>query len=55
MPKELANQMLLHQGEPAEAFEWFKVDNAIGNVRNQQPDLLTPIGKVLRGDRKGNG
>ena len=55
MPKELAHQMLLHQGEPAEAFEWFKVDNAIGNVRNQQPDLLTPIGKVLRGDRKGNG
>ena len=35
--------MVLLQGEPTEAFEWFKVDRAIGNVRNQGPDLIKPI------------
>ena len=34
--------MVMHQGEPTEAFEWFKVDRAIGNVRNQGPDLIKP-------------
>jgi putative SOS response-associated peptidase YedK len=43
-PKERAEQMALHQGEPTEAFEWFKVDRAVGNVRNQGPDLIEPIG-----------
>ncbi|CAI8797273.1 hypothetical protein EMIT0P12_20115 [Pseudomonas sp. IT-P12] len=28
-------QMVLLEGEPSEAFEWFKVDRAVGNVRNQ--------------------
>lgn len=28
-PKERAEQMVLHHGEPAEAFEWFKVDTAV--------------------------
>lgn len=56
MPKERAEQMVLHEAEPAEAFEWFKVDSAVGNVRNHHPGLITPIGKVLRGgDEKGNG
>jgi hypothetical protein len=32
----------MHQGEPTEAYEWFKVDRAIGNVRNQGPDLIKP-------------
>ncbi|MDP1008099.1 SOS response-associated peptidase family protein, partial [Klebsiella pneumoniae] len=32
-PKERAEQMVLLQGEPAEAFEWFKVDMAVGNTR----------------------
>lgn len=32
--------MVLLQGEPAEAFEWFKVDRAVGNVRNQQSGLI---------------
>lgn len=27
--------MVLLEGEPSEAFEWFKVDRAVGNVRNQ--------------------
>jgi putative SOS response-associated peptidase YedK len=42
-PKERAEQMVLHQGEPAEAFEWFKVDTAVGNVRNKGPDLIEPF------------
>jgi putative SOS response-associated peptidase YedK len=42
-PKERAEQMVLLQGEPTEAFEWFKVDRAIGNVRNQGLDLIKPI------------
>lgn len=55
MPKESAEQMVLHEGEPAETFEWFKVDMAIGNVKNQRPDLITPIGKIISGDHKSNG
>lgn len=42
-PKERAEQVVLHQGEPAEAFEWFKVDTAVGSVRNKAPDLIRPM------------
>ncbi|VVQ34515.1 Putative SOS response-associated peptidase YedK [Pseudomonas fluorescens] len=42
-PKERSEQMALLQGEPTEAFEWFKVDQAVGNVRNQGPKLIQPI------------
>ena len=41
-PKERAEQVVMYQGEPTEAFEWFKVDRAIGNVRNQGPELIKP-------------
>jgi putative SOS response-associated peptidase YedK len=41
-PKERAEQMVLHQGEPAEAFEWYKVDTAVGNVRNKGKGLIEP-------------
>jgi len=41
-PKERAEQMVLHQGEPAGAFEWFKVDTAVGDVRNKGPNLIQP-------------
>lgn len=41
--KERAEQVVLHQGEKAEVFEWFKVDQAIGNVRNQGPELIDKI------------
>lgn len=54
-PKERAEQIVLHQGEPVETFEWFKVDMAIGNVRNSGAELLTPIGAIRRGDEKGKG
>ncbi|ROM20937.1 SOS response-associated peptidase family protein [Pseudomonas protegens] len=39
--KERSEQMVLHQGEPTEAFEWFRVSNAVGNVRNNEADLLS--------------
>ncbi|EJN32784.1 hypothetical protein PMI35_00970 [Pseudomonas sp. GM78] len=29
-------------GESTGTFEWFKVDRAVGNVRNQGPDLIKP-------------
>ena len=32
--------MVLLQGEPTEAFEWFKVEREIGNVRNQSQNLI---------------
>ncbi len=38
--KERAEQMVLHQGEPAEVFEWFKVSVDVGNVRNQGALLI---------------
>ncbi|MNI38909.1 putative SOS response-associated peptidase YedK [compost metagenome] len=41
-PKDRAELMVLQKGEPTEAFEWFKVDRAIGNVRNQERDMLMP-------------
>ena len=41
-PKERAEQ-LLQQREPCDAFEWFKVDVAVGNVRNQGSELIEPI------------
>ncbi|MHC8300409.1 SOS response-associated peptidase family protein [Pseudomonas sp. ZS1P83] len=42
-PKERAEQIILHQGEPTEAFKWFTVDRAVGNVRNQGQELITPL------------
>jgi putative SOS response-associated peptidase YedK len=41
-PKERAEQMVLHQGEPAETFEWFKVSSAVGNVRAKEASLILP-------------
>lgn len=53
-PKDRAEQIALHQGEPTDAFEWFKVDMAVGNVKNHGPELITQIGKIMGGDYKGN-
>ena len=39
-PKERAEQMVLHQGKSSEVFEWFKVEKAVGNVRNKGPGLI---------------
>ncbi|MNC47704.1 hypothetical protein D3C81_1810570 [compost metagenome] len=40
--EERSEQMVLQQGEPTEEFEWFKVDHALGNSRNQGPELTLP-------------
>ncbi|WLG69340.1 SOS response-associated peptidase family protein [Pseudomonas brassicacearum] len=42
-PKERAEQIILLQGEPSEAFEWFRVDQAVGNTRNQGAALIQPV------------
>ena len=41
-PKERAEQLAMHQGEQTESFEWFKVDPAVGNVRNKGSELIEP-------------
>jgi hypothetical protein len=38
---------MLLQWEPPEAFEWFKVDRAIGNIRNQQSGLINPSDRLI--------
>jgi putative SOS response-associated peptidase YedK len=38
-----AEQLLLRQGRPSDDFEWFKVGKAVGNVRNQGPELIEPV------------
>ena len=42
-PPERAEQMALLQAEPSEAFEWYRVAKAIGNVRNQGAELIEPL------------
>ncbi|HEK1648078.1 SOS response-associated peptidase family protein [Pseudomonas aeruginosa] len=41
-PPERAEQIVLLHGEPSEAFTWYAVDAAVGNVRNQGPQLIAP-------------
>ncbi|WCM48971.1 SOS response-associated peptidase family protein [Pseudomonas sp. WJP1] len=54
-PKGRAEQIVLLEGEPSEAFEWFTVDHAVGNVRNQQRGLILPKRRPQAGDRLDNG
>jgi putative SOS response-associated peptidase YedK len=42
-PKERAEQMALLQGEVSEVFEWYKVNKAVGNSRNQGAALIDEI------------
>lgn len=42
-PNERAEELGLHQGEPTNVFEWFKVDPAIGSVRNQGRTLIERV------------
>lgn len=41
--KDGAEQMVLLQGEPTEALEWFRVDRAIGNVKHKGEELIRPL------------
>ena len=40
---ERAEQMLLFEGEPSDAFEWHKVGKAVGNTRNQGAHLIERV------------
>ncbi|WP_347900697.1 SOS response-associated peptidase family protein [Pseudomonas purpurea] len=53
-PKDRAEQIVAHLGEPIEAFEWFKVGMAIGNVRNLGAGLLKEVGPIVRNGKKGH-
>jgi putative SOS response-associated peptidase YedK len=50
-PMARAEQIALLQGESSQAFEWFKVARAVGNVRNQGPELIEPQSDILRADQ----
>jgi hypothetical protein len=39
----LSSSTTLLQRELAKAFEWFKVDRAVGNASNRQSDVIEPI------------
>lgn len=45
--------MGLLQGEPDEAFEWFKVDRAVGNIRNHRP--ARPSSEAINGFSEVDG
>lgn len=40
-PSEHAEQLVLNLSEPADAFEWYRVSAAVGNVRNQGAELIS--------------
>jgi len=42
-PTERDEEIVLLQGEPTEAFEWYPVDRAVGNSRNQGSHLIKRI------------
>lgn len=44
--KEQAEQLALNLGEQPEVFEWYRVSMAVGNVRNQGPDLILPLDRA---------
>ncbi|MFD2641879.1 SOS response-associated peptidase [Pseudomonas japonica] len=43
LPKEQAEQLALNLGEGPDAFEWYRVSTAVGNVRNQGAELISPL------------
>lgn len=38
---------MVRQGEPSEVFEWFRVNTAVGNVRNQGAELIAALNSGL--------
>ena len=44
LPPEQAAHLLRSTALGPEAFEWYMVDRAVGNVRRQGPELALPIG-----------
>jgi hypothetical protein len=45
MHAEQAEQFVRSVALRPESFEWYMVDRAVGNVKNEGPDLVTPIGR----------
>ena len=43
LPVEQAEQLLPSLALGAGAFDWYAVDRAVGNVRNQGPQLALPV------------
>ena len=41
-PKDQAEQLVLNLGEGPEQFDWYRINSAVGNVRNQAADLIRP-------------
>ncbi|MHA4936841.1 SOS response-associated peptidase [Pseudomonas aeruginosa] len=41
-PPERAEEIVLMQGEPSQAFRWYAVSRDVGNVRNQGAHLIEP-------------
>jgi len=44
---EHAEDLLRHHDTPVDEFEWFAVDKAVGNIRNNEPELILPINDTL--------
>jgi putative SOS response-associated peptidase YedK len=43
LPPARAEQLARTGGRPVADFEWYRVAKAVGNVRNQGPQLIEPI------------
>jgi putative SOS response-associated peptidase YedK len=43
-PIERASEIVRHGSRPAKDFRWYPVGGAVGNVRNQGPELIEAIG-----------
>lgn len=43
LPAEQAEQLLRSLALGADAFDWYAVDRAVGNVRNQGPQVALPV------------
>ncbi len=43
LPLERAEEIVRDHALPVEAFEWYAVDRAVGNVRNEGPGLIESI------------
>lgn len=43
LPLERAEEIVQDNALLNEAFEWYAVDRAVGNVRNEGPGLIEPV------------
>ena len=43
LERERAEELALEFSQPTEDFEWYPVGKAVGNVKNQGPELIHPV------------